>query len=247
MLTQNDMPSSAGSASAAETASPPICPLSDSPCGFERELRVKEATIREVYHRVKNNLQAVESLLRMQKRRSDSPEVVRAFSEAIVRIRAMAVAHEMLSCSHDERVEIRPMVVKVADQVKMGLVGASPQIKVNVHGQAGFAGAQQASNLALVVAEIVHNAIEHGLEQRDEGRVDVYLARGESSLMVRIEDDGWGLPYGFSLQNSSSMGLTLVRTLVEDGLLGTVRCGAGANGQGTRFVLIVPLEEPCSA
>ncbi len=208
---------------------------------FARELRVKEATIREVHHRVKNNLQTIESLLRMQMRRTKSPEVADAFSEAIARIGAMAIAHEMLSYAHDERVAVKPLALAVANQVKTGLAGSNPRIRIVARGRAGLVDAQGASSLALAVAEIVHNAIEHGLAGRDEGSVTLTFMRDDRQLVAFIEDDGCGLPAGFSLGAGTSMGLVLMRTLVEEDLSGTITCGPRPGGQGTRFIVTVPL------
>ncbi|WP_158539788.1 sensor histidine kinase [Gordonibacter sp. 28C] len=219
------------------------CPAFTARSNYERELRVKEATIREVHHRVKNNLQTIESLLRMQMRRTDSPQVVEAFTEAVARIGAMSVAHEMLSFAHAERVDAKSLALAVANQVKMGLVGASPCVRVVGRGRAGTIGAQGATSFALAVAEIVHNAIEHGLAERDEGTVALTFLRGGCGLTTFIEDDGWGLPSGFSLEGGRSMGLVLMRMLVEDDLGGTITCGPGADGRGTRFIVTVPLEK----
>lgn len=212
----------------------------------ERMLRVKEATIREVHHRVKNNLQTIESLLRMQMRRTGSLEVKEAFSEAITRIGAMSVAHEMLSYSHDESVPILPMVRAVAEQVKSGLVGVDAHIRVEVCGAVGAIDAQGASSLALAIAEIVHNAIEHGFEGRTVGTVNIDLAREGCVLTACIEDDGCGLPEGFSLEQGVSMGLVLVRTLIEDDLSGSIVCGPVDDGPGTCFLVTVPLTETVS-
>lgn len=209
----------------------------------ERELRVKEATIREVHHRVKNNLQTIESLLRMQMRRTGSMEVIEAFSEAITRIGAMSVAHEMLSYSHDESVAVLPLVRAVAEQVKGGLVGANPGICIEVRGDVGTIDAQGASSFALAIAEIVHNAIEHGFEDRASGVVSIELEREGRMLTACVEDNGCGLPEGFSLEAGTSMGLMLVRTLVEDDLSGSTECGPIPGGSGTRFVVTIPLSE----
>lgn len=208
---------------------------------FARELRVKEATIREVHHRVKNNLQTIESLLRMQMRRTKSPEVADAFSEAIARIGAMAIAHEMLSYAHDERVAVKPLALAVANQVKTGLAGSNPHIRIVARGRAGLVDAQGASSFALAIAEIVHNAIEHGFAGRDEGSVTLTFMRDDHELVAFIEDDGCGLPAGFSLGAGTSMGLVLMRTLVEEDLSGTITCGPGPDGRGTRFIVTVPL------
>lgn len=222
---------------------PDSCPASAARSGYERELRVKEATIREVHHRVKNNLQTIESLLRMQMRRAGDVQVIEALSEATARIESMAVAHEMLSYAHDERVAVKSLALAVANQVKTGLVGTSSHISIKGRGRAGTLDAQNASSFALVVAEIVHNAIEHGFEGRKEGVVSLAFLRDEQTLTTCIDDDGCGLPERFSLEAGRSMGLALMRALVEEDLGGTITGGSGPGGCGTRFIVTIPVED----
>lgn len=207
----------------------------------EREMRVKEATIREVHHRVKNNLQTIESLLRIQMRRTESVAVRSALSEAVTRVGSMAVAHDMLSCSREESVDVARMVSAVAEQVRRGLVGSSADIRIHVTGQAGEMDARGATSLALAVAETVHNAIEHGLEDRSNGAVLISLERQGGFLRVVIEDDGRGLPDGFSLSKANSMGLVIARTMVEEDLSGSLHCGPVLKGTGARFEMSIPV------
>lgn len=208
---------------------------------FERELRVKEVTIREVHHRVKNNLQTIESLLRMQMRRTANEEAQSAFSEAIARISAMAVAHNMLAYSRDETVEAVPLARAISEQVMRGVVGDDPSFAITVEGEAGSLGLRAVNSFALAVAEIVHNAFEHGFENRTHGRVDISVSQREDTLSVSIEDDGNGLPDGFSLDAGKSMGLMLMRTLVEDDLSGGISYGASARSGGAAFLIRIPL------
>ncbi len=207
----------------------------------DRELRVREAMIQEIHHRVKNNLQTVESLFRMHMRRTTDLEVGPVFDEAITRIRAMSMVHEMLSCSPNECVDILSMTRAVAEQVRVGLVGVDSSIKVEVRGEKGLPGVPGVSSFALVIAEIVHNAIEHGLRDRNEGVVSIVLVHEGRDLVVMVEDDGCGLPKGFSLEEGTSKGLFLMRSLVEDDLSGEVTCESIEGGHGARFVLRIPL------
>ncbi len=139
----------------------------------EQEIKVKDATIREVHHRVKNNLQTIASLLRIQARRSDSPEVRRALAEATERVGAMAVVHDLLAGSDEERVDFSQVATTVVDLVRRGLVGEGHEVAVKVEGQTGEVDARTATSLALALAELVHNALEHGIGDRQDGRVDV--------------------------------------------------------------------------
>jgi len=205
----------------------------------DAELKVKEATIREVHHRVKNNLQTISSLLRIQSRRSDSPETQRALAEAVERVGSMAVVHEMLSTSTDETVEFGQAARTVVDMVRQGLSGRSGKLEVVVEGTLGSVPASVATSLALVTAELVHNAIEHGIGPQEAGHVTVKMRRLSDELHLSVRDDGTGLPPGFDPATSAQLGLAIVRTIVEDDLRGTLTF---RGGRGTTVAISVPLE-----
>jgi two-component sensor histidine kinase len=204
----------------------------------EREIGVKEATIREVHHRVKNNLQTIASLLRIQARRSHNAEVRRALGEATERAAAMAAVHDLLSRSDGERVDFAEAVRTVVDLVRRGLVGDDSRVTVRVTGSTGLIDATAATSLALAVAELVHNALEHAFEPGTGGSVEVTLLRSARELSVTIRDDGRGLTPGFDPLHSPSLGFSIVRTLVEEDLRGSL---TAAGGNGTSVTLRVPL------
>ena len=205
----------------------------------EAEIKVKEATIREVHHRVKNNLQTIASLLRIQARRSGSPEASRALREAVERVSSMAVVHEMLAGSSEERVDFADAAKIVVDMVRRGLSGTSEDVTVSVEGSSGEVSAATATSMALVTAELVHNAIEHGLEGRG-GRVVVSMRRLPDEMHLVVRDDGRGLPEGFDISSASNLGLAIVRTVVEDDLRGTLNFGGG---RGTTVTIRVPMPD----
>ena len=207
----------------------------------EQEIKVKDATIREVHHRVKNNLQTIASLLRIQARRSDSPEVRRALAEATERVGAMAVVHDLLAGSDDERVDFAQVATTVVDLVRRSLVGEGRQVVVAVDGQTGEVDARVATSLALALTELVHNALEHGIGNRHDGRVDVTARRIADELIVTVRDDGVGLPDGFEAIGSAHLGLAIVRTVVEDDLRGTI---VFSGARGTTVTVRVPYSEP---
>lgn len=204
----------------------------------EQELKVKEATIREVHHRVKNNLQTVASLLRIQGRRANSEEVQRALAEATERVASMAVVHELLAASTDEEIDFTEAAETVVDMVRRGLGGDASGVDVTCRGSSGNVPAQVAASLALVVAELVHNAIEHGFEGQDSGSVVVEMRRLAEEFVLTVRDDGTGLPDGFDLQDTPNLGLEIVRTIVEDDLQGTLSLG---KGRGTTVTVRFPL------
>ncbi|HEY5468303.1 MAG TPA: histidine kinase N-terminal domain-containing protein [Coriobacteriia bacterium] len=206
----------------------------------DAELKVKEATIREVHHRVKNNLQTISSLLRIQARRSTSEEASRALAEAVERVGSMAVVHEMLSSSTDEKVAFADVAKTVVDLVRQGLAGSAGTLRVSVQGTMGEVPAAVATSLALVTAELVHNAIEHGYGPGETGNVTVTLKRPRGELRLLVHDDGSGLPEDFDIEDSAHLGLAIVRTIVEDDLHGTL---AFRGGRGTTVAVTVPVEE----
>jgi two-component sensor histidine kinase len=205
----------------------------------EQELKVKEATIREVHHRVKNNLQTVASLLRIQGRRAGSEEVRRALAEATERVSSMAVVHELLAASTDEQIDFTEAAETVVDMVRRGLEGEATAVDVTVKGTSGYVPAQIAASLALVVAELVHNAIEHGFEGRDSGSVVVEMRRLTEEFVLTVRDDGTGLPEDFDIADTPNLGLEIVRTIVEDDLHGTLSFG---KGRGTTITVRFPLD-----
>lgn len=207
----------------------------------EQEIRVKEATIREVHHRVKNNLQTVASLLRIQARRTTSEEAERALAEAVERVSSMAVVHEMLAAATEESVDFTAVARTVVDMVRQGMAGDT-RVSVSVEGETGLVPASTATSLALVCAELVHNAIEHGIGIRASGLVTVSMRRLPRELHLVVRDDGAGLPEPFDLDSSAHLGLAIVKTVVEDDLRGTL---SFSSARGASVTVRVPIiEEP---
>lgn len=204
----------------------------------EDEIKVKEATIREVHHRVKNNLQTIASLLRIQARRSVSDEARHALAEATDRVSAMAVVHDLLSGSEEEKVDFAQAANTVVELVSRGLLGETGNVAVQVAGATGQVDAHVATALALAVAELVHNAIEHGFPAGEPGTVEVTMRRVPGELVLTVRDDGRGLPDDFDPRFSANLGLEIVRTVVESDLRGTLRFSAG---KGTTATVRVPL------
>jgi two-component sensor histidine kinase len=204
----------------------------------ERELTVKEATIREVHHRVKNNLQTIASLLRMQARRSGSEEVRRALAEAVERAGSMATVHDMLAHSAEERVDFAEVARRVVGLVRSSVVGDDPRFAVRVSGVTGPVDAGPATSLALVLTELVHNSLEHAFGPSDRGTVSVDLTRDSEGLLLIVRDDGRGLPQDFDPARSRGLGLSIVRTLVEEDLGGSLSLTPGG---GAGISIRVPL------
>ena len=204
----------------------------------ERELVTKDATIREIHHRVKNNLQTVAALLRMQARRIESAEARVALTDAMSRVASIAIVHETLSQAFDEIVEFD----RVADELlrMVGDVAASwGGVSAIRQGSFGLLPADVATSLAMIISELCQNAFEHGLAHQS-GEVRVVPSRYDSQLRMEISDDGRGLPPDFDWRRSRSLGLSIVNTLVAE-LEGSFQLGPRQAGSGTQAVVEIPL------
>ncbi len=202
----------------------------------ERELVTKDATIREIHHRVKNNLQTVSALLRLQARRIEDPGASAALNEAVRRIASIALVHETLSSSRDSSVAFD----EVLDSLVSHALELSPrmnELRIERTGKLGSLEPRIATPLALVITELIHNALEHGLAE--EGlALGIHVSSNGSELSVTISDDGVGFPEGFDISTSPNLGLQIVRTLTENELRGTL--SLITDEQETRAVLTFP-------
>jgi two-component sensor histidine kinase len=209
----------------------------------ERELMTKDATIREIHHRVKNNLQTVAALLRLQARRTRAPEAREALEEAVRRVGSIAIVHETLSHTPEELVDFDDIAQRVAAMA--GEVSA-PEARVSpvVDGRFGLLPGAVATPLALVLTELLQNALQHGMATGPgpvaAGSVLVRAACGPGKLTVSVADNGAGLPEGFTLDTHASLGLQIVRTLVEAELGGQLTI-APRPGGGTSVRVSLPV------
>lgn len=198
----------------------------------ERELMLKDATIKEIHHRVKNNLQTVSALLRLQSRRVEDKKAQGALDEAVRRISSIALVHETLSTSGKDEVDFDSVVdslISHAVDLAPRVPGSITDISVKRLGSLGAVDPKVATPLSLVITELVANAIEHGLTTKGS-KVDLVFSRTGSSCVVKIEDDGVGLPDGFTLKDSSNLGLQIVRTLTESELKGSLELSGNEKG-----------------
>jgi two-component sensor histidine kinase len=209
----------------------------------DRALVTKDATIREIHHRVKNNLQTVAALLRLQARRVETPSAKAALEESVRRVASIALVHETLSMSSDEAVEFDGIVDRVAAAAAEVGTTAS-QVTMRRKGTFGVLPAEMATSLVMVLNELLINAVEHGFPEIDgvgtEGEVVVSAHRQRKQLHVTVADNGAGLPESFDAEQAGRLGLQIVRALVTGELSGTIELRARPEG-GTEAVLALPL------
>jgi len=206
----------------------------------DRALLSKDATIREIHHRVKNNLQTVAALLRLQARRTSNAEGREALIESVRRVSSIALVHDALSMSVDEEVNLDQVIDRILP-IMNDVASVGSPIRINRQGELGVLDADRATALIMVITELVQNAIEHAFDASTaSGCVSIRAERSARWLDVVVHDDGRGMPAGFSLEKSDRLGLQIVRTLVSaelDGSLGMHDVPTG----GTDVVLRVPI------
>ena len=199
----------------------------------ERELITKDATIREIHHRVKNNLQTVAALLRLQSRRVEAPEAKEALAEAMRRVSTIAMVHETLSGTLDELVHFDDLVARSA-RMAADVAAQNVQVKLVRWGDFGMIPAQYASSLALIITELVTNAVEHGFEGREHGTITISAEREGSILRASIADDGKGLT-----AEPTGLGSQIVRTLVTNELHGSIEWSLTTGGSVVSLEVVI--------
>ncbi len=224
---------------------------------LDRLLLSKDAAIREVHHRVKNNLQTISSLLSLQARRVDERAARVALHEAERRVRSISLVHEILSRDPSDQVPFAEIVISLVQMAEDSVVSSQP-IVISTTGDLGEVAADVATPLAVTLAELLQNAVEHAFDPEPGsgpdgpggstgdspvGHVEVALSHTGSELIVAVRDDGHGLPEGFDIEKTTSLGLSIVRDLVASQLEGqiTMEEVPASEGGGTRVVISVPV------
>ncbi len=221
----------------------------------DKLLLSKDATIREIHHRVKNNLQTISSLLRLQGRRLESPEAKAAVAESVRRIRTIALVHETLSREPGDDVAFLEIVRPLLRLAEEGLQSPDRPVRFTVQGDGGRLPSTIATPLSVVLTELLQNAVDHGFpEGSSGGDVVVQLNPTDDQLNIRVINDGRGLDSQFELNKATGLGLSIVRTLVTTELAGTIVMRAGMpedfeaaglgdqpKGAGTVVDLTVPI------
>jgi len=202
----------------------------------EQELITKDATIREIHHRVKNNLQTVASLLRIQARRTHSEEARDALTQAMRRVESIAVVHDTLAGGLAQKVDFDEVFARVLKLVAEVASAPNTRARTQSTGRFGVLPSEYATPLALALTEVVTNAVEHGLAGQ-EGLVTIEAQRTDENLRVIVSDTGHGLPEG---RIGQGLGTQIIRTLIQGELGGTI-VWEGTDGVGTKVTIDLPM------
>ena len=200
----------------------------------EKELILKSVAIKEIHHRVKNNLQTIASLLRLQSRRIDNDSAQKAFSESINRVLSIAATHEILAEKGIDDVDLSMMLKRIIRNVAMNGGETNTNIKVDIQGDAIRTNSDVASTIALVVNELVQNCFNHAFAGREAGNIRVEIRRGNRYSNISIVDDGVGFDTTTE-PGRSSLGNRIVQQLVTDKLGGHLSVDSSPNGTNVFF------------
>lgn len=198
----------------------------------EKELILKSVAIKEIHHRVKNNLQTIASLLRLQSRRIESEEFLNAINESINRILSIAVTHEILAKQGIDEVNIK----EVINRIKLSMMTFEKRENVNINvlvsGDDFRVSSDIATSTALVVNELLQNCIKHAFKGRSEGEIVINIEQGNMYSNISIIDDGVG--FNINEVSKNSLGLMIVKSLIKDKLGGNLNIYS--NSDGTKVV-----------
>lgn len=182
---------------------------------------MKSAVVREMHHRVKNNLQQIVGLVRLQAKFSKYITVEDAMTDTLNRILAIAAVHELLLRDDLESVCVNRLAEQILTATKQSVVQPNTSIQMQVSGPEVWLPLAQATSVALVLNELVQNAVEHGFKERTQGKVHVDLDDTDGRIEIRVTNDGRPLPEGFNPAANDRLGLRIVNDLVRGGLGGS--------------------------
>jgi len=195
----------------------------------EQELQIKNAMIQEVHHRVKNNLQTIAGLIRMQSRRTESEEARTVLTETQQRILSIAVIHEFLSNESSNIINVKEVCQKIVTQLQYGVLSTEQNIQFNVSGDKISIPPRQATACSLIINEILQNAIEHGFAGETDGLIQINLEDTGDEAIISVVDNGHGVPDDFDVETNQNLGMQIVRTLVESDLKGQIEFKNSSN------------------
>ena len=211
--------------------------LKDEIKNKETELVLKSKAIAEIHHRVKNNLQTIISLIALQSNRIDNPQI-KSFSKDISsRIHSISLTHEILAHNGIDSIDIKDMLGKLINSSRSYIVPEELDLHMEVSGDEISLQSDTAMTIAMVINELIQNCIKHAFINRKKGRISIIIEKGENYSGITVTDNGSG--FNENSSNSSSMGLKLVKSLVNDKLKGDIEMMSDSFGTKAHFTFIL--------
>ncbi len=208
---------------------------------LEKVQLVHTATVQEMHHRVKNNLQTIAMLLRLQIGQAEQLSPKDILNETINRVLSIATVHEILSEAGVDRVGVLDLIRRLSTTISSNMITPGAKIHITASGDNIELPSQRATSLALVTNELLQNALEHGMAGRDRGSIAVNLNRKGRLILLTVRDDGRGLPENFNPETDLSLGLDIVRTTITEDMQGTFSIGPRKSKTGTKVEISLPL------
>ena len=199
----------------------------------EKELVLKSVAIKEIHHRVKNNLQTIASLLRIQARKTDDNAIKTAFNDSINRILSISITHEILAQNGLDELEIKEIIEKILKSAIRENLDGGLNLKVDIQGDNFEINSDKATAIALIINELVGNCIKHAFKGRTEGKIVVKIEQGKIKSHISISDNGIGMQKKESTKGS--IGLQIVESLVKEKLYGNLEMKTDKTGTRISF------------
>lgn len=198
----------------------------------EKQLVLKSVAIKEMHHRVKNNLQTIASLLRLQARRTENDETRRVLAESMNRILSIATTHELLARSGVDQVNLSEVIHTIKNSTLRYFARPDFAVKVRFEGESLMVDSDVATAVALIITELLQNSLKYAFQSRNKGQVLILLKPGEICSTIQVIDDGCG----FDVKGTSrSLGMSIVSALVKDKLRGSLSVESGPQGTTVTF------------
>ncbi len=204
------------------------------------KLMVRSAILQEMHHRVKNNLQQIASLMRLQMHYSRYKTVEEVIQDSLSRILAIAQVHELLSREDLDMVSLRKIASSILHNTKQALVPPGKQIHSRVEGEDVLLPLQQATAVALILNELIQNAIEHGFKDRSEGEISVRVEFTNGHVLLEVANDGEPLPPDFDAARSNTLGVKIIDNLARGTLRGRFEISSADSRTVARVVFPRP-------
>jgi len=208
---------------------------------LEKVQLVHTAAVQEMHHRIKNNLQTIAMLLRLQLAQGKEVSPQDILNETINRVVSIATVHEILSETGVDKVGVLNLIKRLVSAIADNMINPAADIKITVSGENVELPSQRATNLALIANELLQNALEHGLADCQAGYIGVNLARKWNVLQLLVEDDGQGLPDSFDPDTDLGLGLDIVRTTITEDMRGKFHIGPRNKKPGTQIKITIPI------
>jgi len=202
---------------------------------IKASLKEKETLLHEIHHRVKNNMQIISSLLKLQSNNIEDNQTKDVLKEAQSRVYAMSAVHEMLHGSENlSKIDLKSYLSKITTAIFHTYSVKPDKVKLNYDVENISISINLASPIGLIINELISNSLKYAFPEDRKGEITVSMKKLNQELHLTVIDDGVGIPPNLDWKNSNTLGLKLVRTLVENQLDGSIQM---ESTNGTKFVI----------